>query len=498
MSIASAVVAIPNAVIDALTSAPTAVPAPFPATNVDRNDAGPANAQTPATNDSRVIPPPSDTAGARVVQPVNEQAAADAQVSRRATAIALAERNFGELAAVREMRARSLDLSPAAAAEVIIASRATLENVVRTMFDRSPAQDQIATDLVRIIEHVGHDRRGEVLASETAALILDALARGVDEYRLSTFALGIRFGTGLTLPLAIADELKRRGDRRRRELLLLAMSQGLRGLGQRIAAAVAALIDLTHPLAGCLSGEHRSDTGDLVDEEGELADVRGLLQQHTAASPTLLAAFGDALRSVDTVGHDAHFALDALAKRHELPVELVSCRLDLIASQATAFSIGQSVSAHDAAFHSNDAGERNQHPEQMPIVTLERAERTYRSLGFAPSRSALLARAAIAWESAVSLDARWVVREWCGDPVHHGRLFEALLQFVAAAPRERRLRAIELSDIDNDLDADLDNDLDDNLATGPLWGLTLFQSLQEPSDGLASSQRIDSISHSWR
>jgi hypothetical protein len=492
MSIASGIAAIPNAAVDASPSA--AVPAPFPPTNVDRNDARSADAQAQATNEPRALLP--ETSGERAVQPVSEQAAADAQVARRATAIALAERNFGELAAVREMCARTQDLSPAAAAELVIASRATLENILRTMFDRSAAQDQIATELVRIVEHVGHDRRGEVLAGETAALILDALARGTDEYRLSTFALGIRFGTGLTLPLALADELKRRGDRRRRELLLLAMSQGLRGLGQRIAAAVGALIGLTHPLAGCLCGERHSDTGELVDDEGELADVRGLLQQHTGANPTLLAAFGDALRHVDAVGHDAHFALDALARRHELPVELVSCRADLTASHATAFSIGQSVSAHDAAFHSNDARERNQHPEQMPIVTLERAERSYRSLAFAPSRSALLARAAIAWESAVTLDARWVVREWCGDPVHHGRLFETLLQFVAAAPRQRRLRGIDLSDIDNDVAT---NDVATNdLATGPLWGLPLFQSLQEPTDGSAPSQRIDSVSLTWR
>jgi hypothetical protein len=484
MQIIATVGSIANTVGNLLNGADTAAPPAFAPAATDR---GPSVVNQPRTTPS--LPDSSDSA----VPPANEQAVTQAQVTRRTTAIAVANRTFGEAVAIREMRARTLDLPPAVAAEVVAASRPTLERVVASTFGPAEtvgaSRDQTATELVRIIEHVGHDRRGEILAGETAGLILDALARGGDEYRLSTFALGIRFGTGLVLPLAIADELGRRGNRRRRQLLLLAIEQGLRQLGERVAATVGTLIELTRPLADVFAGESDRDADERIDageraDEGEPAHARRLLQQHVTADPTLLAAFGGALRQVDAVGHDAFFALDALAKRREVPIELQSSRADLLAGQATAFSIGQSVSAHDAAFHSVNTEAPN-HPERPPAVTLEHADRTYRALGFVPSRSALLARAAIAWESAACLDTRWVVLEWAGDLARQNRLFEALLHFVAAAPTERRLQAVNLSEIDD-------------AATRPLWGLPLFRSLEEPLDRRVPSQRIDSMSLTWR
>jgi hypothetical protein len=485
------IASITNIVGNALNGALTVFPSAF--APADRRDGTEQQATLAQDAGARAVSEPRSTPSLpdvsdRAVQQANEQAVTEAQVTRRTTAIALADRAFGEAVAIREMRARTLDLPAAVAAEVVSASRPTLESIVASTFGPAhtsgAARDQIATELVRIIEHLGRDRRGEVLAGETAALILDALARSGDEYRLSTFALGIRFGTGLVLPLAIADELGRRGDRRRRRLLLLAMEQGLRQLGERIAAGVGALIELTRPLADVLASEPDCDAGKPGDE-GEPVHARRLLQQHTAANPTLPAVFGSALRHVDVVGHDAFFALDALAKRSESPVELQSSRADLLASQATAFSIGQSAAAHDAAFHVINTDAPN-HPERLPAVTLERADRTYRALGFAPSRSALLARAAVAWDSAACLDTRWVALEWSGDLPHQGRLFEALLHFIAMAPTERRLRAVNLLEIDDDV------------ATRPLWGLPLFHALEEPLDEPAPSQRIDSMPLTWR
>src|ERR1700716_3523409 len=53
----------------------------------------------------------SDAPAELLIRPVSEQVAAEAQVTRRAAAIALSYRSFGDVDAAREMRARTRDLS---------------------------------------------------------------------------------------------------------------------------------------------------------------------------------------------------------------------------------------------------------------------------------------------------------------------------------------------------------------------------------------------------
>jgi hypothetical protein len=448
------------------------VPTAFPPPNFDqkRDEAQRATlglGPQPTTGTADAVRTAAANAGATAttpgpdqptIQPTSEQALADAQVSRRAATIALAYRTHGEADAAREMRAQTRNLPPSAAAEVVIASRATLESIVTSTFglERRNGSDSIVTELARIIDYVGRDHRGDALAGNTAALILDALGRGADEYRLSTLALGIPFGTGLTLPLALAEELERRRDRRRRQLLLRAMEQGLQRLRQRIAATVGALIDLTRPLPGLLAGE--SEAG--AREQGR---VRQFLQDHAARDATLLGEFGHALRRVDTVGHDAFLALDAMARRGA-PLELHGVRAELLGSQATAFAIAQSPSAQDTALRDTNIDAHGEGPTQTTTMTPASAARVYQALGFTKSRSTLLAHAAATWRSQALLDARWTVFDWSGDLDRQGRIFEALVHFIGATPTQRHIQAIDLSTIDDD-------------PVQPVWGLPLFRSL---------------------
>jgi hypothetical protein len=453
-----------------------------------------------------------DTAVPLEVPPASEQAVAQSQVTRRADAIAVTYRASGEAPAMREMYARTRDLPPAAAAEVIVAARATLESVVASMFtspngggeraarververwerpvverpatnmleptrlDRFAAQGQIATDLARIVEHIGRDIRGEALAGDIAALILDAAARGGgDEYRLSTYALGVAFGTGLTLPLAITDELGRRGHRRHQQHLIVVMHQGLHRLRKRTAATVGALIELTQPLARSAAGSTIHDSkvdaaaGPEVDATAEDGD-RTLLRAYVGRHATLLDKFANGLRRVDAIGHDVFFALDTLARRHQLPVELHSVRAEFLAGREIAFAIGQSASAQDAALHRLNVSAQVEDRASVTTMTAERAERVYRGLGFATSRSTLLAQAAVAWRSEALLDARWIISNGVDDEGRQGRIFEALLRFISTAPIPPYIEAVDLAQ------------RDDEPAPQAVWGLPLFRLLAQPA-----------------
>jgi hypothetical protein len=452
-----------------------------------------------------------DTAVPLEVPPASEQAVAQSQVTRRADAIAVTYRASGEAPAMREMYARTRDLPPAAAAEVVVAARTTLESVVAStfaspngggeradrierverwgespdyptvnrlmpMFDRSAAQGQIATDLARIVEHIGRDTRGEALAGDIAALILDAAARGGgDEYRLSTYALGVAFGTGLTLPLAITDELGQRGHRHHQQHLIVVMHEGLHRLRKRTAATVGALIELTEPLARATAGSTVHDLkvdaaagseADATAEDG----ARTLLRAYVGRHVTLLDEFASGLRRVDAIGHDVFFALDTLARRRQLPVELHSVRAEFLASREIAFAIGQSASsAQDAALHRLNVSAQVEDCASAATMTAERAERVYRDLGFATARNTLLAQAAVAWRSEALLDARWIISNGVDDEGRQGRIFESLLRFISAAPIPPYIEAVDLAQ------------RDDEPAPQAVWGLPLFRLLAQPA-----------------
>jgi len=411
------------------------------------------------------------------ISPMSADALAEAQVARRAAAIAAAYRAFGEVDAAREIRTRTRDLSPELAGEVVTAARATLEGIVSAFgrgdrsgdhigrierverwdgeprLDRSTRYEHVATDLAAATEHAGRGSRGELVTRDMATLILDTLGQG-DDYRLAAFALGVPFGTGLTLPLALADELERRRDRRRQQLLVLAMEQGLKRLKQRIETTVRALIELMLPLADLLA------IGTTVDAD-DRDRLLPLLRSYAEREAHFLSEVEDLLWRVDAVGNDLFFVLDALQRRSHTTAALLAARNDLLAGPATAFAIAQSASAQEAALHHN---ETNRRPPPKSVV--QGLQHLYAELGFSSARSSLLAQATFAYGE-LPMEARWAVLNSADNLDRQSRLFEALLRFVGAAAISRRTRSVELSDADDDV---IDR---------PLWGLDLYRSLEQ-------------------
>src|SRR5882672_952198 len=448
--------------------------------------ASPGAALTPGSDPSADTAADIDAVAGSSISPVIADALAEAQVARRAAAIAAAYRAFGEVDAAREIRARTRDLSPELAAEVMIAARATLEGIVSafgkadgtgepigrverlerwdgaplavrpdatTGEPRSTRYEHVATDLAAAMEHAGRGPLGELVTRDMATLILDTVGQG-DEYRLSAFALGVPFGTGLTLPLALAEELERRGDRRRQQLLFLAMEQGLKRLKQRIATTVRALIELTLPLADLLA------IGTSVDAN-DRDRLLQLLRSYADREAHFLSELEDLLRRVDAVGSDAFFVLDALRRRSHTTAALLAARNELLASPATAFAIAQSASAQEAALH---RGETNRQP--APRSVIQGLQHLYAELGFSSSRSSLLARATFA-HGELPMEARWAVLNSADNLDRQSRLFEALLRFFGAAATPKQIRSVELSDAE------------DEVIDRPVWGLELYRSLEQ-------------------
>lgn len=426
------------------------------------------------------------------IPPASADALAEAQVARRAAAIAAAYRAFGEVDAAREVRMRTRELPPELAGEVMAAARTTLEGIVSTFgraqgaseradrierierwdgttvrpdasagepqLARSTRYEHVATDLAAAMEHVGRAPRGEVVTRDIASLILDAVERG-DEYRLSAFALGVPFGTGLTLPLALGEELERRRDRRRQQLLRLAMEQGLKRLQQRIAATVGALIALARPLGDFLAIRAR---GDASDRDLLLQ----LLRDYADREAHFLSELTDCLRRVDAVGNDVFFVLDALRRQSTTTAALQASRSDLLASPATAFAIAHSASALDAALQRARTNSRQREDERSLASVIQAAQRLYTELGFSKARSSLLAQATFA-HSELPLAAQWMVLNSAEDLDQRSSQFEALLRFFGAAATPRQIRSVELSDAE---DEKLDR---------PVWGLELYRSLEQ-------------------
>lgn len=478
--------AVDSVVVPAVTSPPGPARAPL---EQRRSDIGIPSSQVPAGSSAERTAPAAtervvigpDTIGDRVepaaavgvlMEPASEDAVADAQVARRAAAIAATYRAFGEVEAARDVRARTREVSPALAGEVLLASRVTVESIFAAFgtaagggeriervdpihrwdngADRAALYDQVAADLAGTIEHAAHGPRGERVTHDMATLILDALGQG-DEYRLSAFAMGVPFGTGLALPLALAEELGRRGDRQRQRLVLLSVEQALKRLKERIAGTVRALIDLTSPLAAYLSAGSRAEPG----ERGRLLQ---LLRAYVARDPHIVSAFEDGERRVDAVGHDAFFALDAL-RRNRIAAALHAARIDLTASAATAFAIAQSASARQAVQASSDTVTADEEFNQAPTSLPTRTQRVYASLGFSAARSSLLAHATLAY-SAKLMEARWAALNSTHDLDRQNLVFEAMLRFAGA-------HAIDPSDVG------------DQQTNRPACGLPLYRSLEQ-------------------
>ena len=331
----------------------------------------------------------------------------------------------------------------------------------------APAYDsvhlgQIAIDVAATIEHAGPGPRGELIARETAGLILDAAGPGGDEYRLSAFARGVPFGIGPTLPLALAEELARQGDGRRRRQMLLAIEQGLTRLKHRIAATVSAIAGVTLPVAGFLGREFGAGA---IDRDRLAAG----LGRYVAGNAQFLDAFADRMDRVETAGNDAFSTLDALARRSAVPPELCAIRGDLLAGAATAFAIAQSPSAHETVLRRVAIGDDRQ-AAASSIELTQGVQRVYAALGFSAARSALLANAsmtAVTWRSAVQLDARWTALPSSPEAFEQGRVFEALLRFFGAAAPSRQFRAVTLADVDG------------ATLVHPVCGLSLLRRLEQ-------------------
>ena len=423
------------------------------------------------------------------VRPISQHDATEAQVNRRAAAIAAAYRTAGDMDAARELRMRTRDLPPALAGEVIVAARATIteiavgfgrqagggervERITReegalspmradaeftaAKPDRSTRLQQIAIDVAATVEHAGRGPRGALIASDIAALILETAGAGGDEYRLWAFARGVPFGTGLTLPLALAEKLARQGDRRRQRQMLLAIEQGLTRLKQRIAAAVSALAELAMPLAALLEAD-----ADVIDRDR----IAAALGDYVAGDAHFLDVFAGRLDCVDIVGHDAFCALDVLARQRAIPAELCAIRNDLLADPATAFAIAQSTSAQAAALRHSAVGDRQVATPSIEATT-QAVERVYGALGFSAARSALLANATVTWHSVIQMEAGWTASSCSPDVAEQGRVFAALLRFFGAGV-PRHIRAIELADVDSEDFAH------------PVCGLPLLRDLQQ-------------------
>jgi hypothetical protein len=196
-------------------------------------------------------------------------------------------------------------------------------------------------------------------------------------------------------------------------------------------------------LAGFLAAEFDTDP---IDRD-RLAAALGA---YVARDAHFLDAFADRLDRVDAVGHDTFATLDALARRSESPPELCSIRSDLLAGPATAFVIAQSESAHETALRHSATGDP-QSAEPSIEMTMQGLRRVYVGLGFSGARSALLAEATVTWRSVLQMDAGWTVLSHSPDAAAQGRVFEALLRFCGAGARSRRIRAVALSDIDDEI-----------------------------------------------
>jgi hypothetical protein len=318
---------------------------------------------------------------------------------------------------------------------------------------------QIVSDLAGTIDHIGRSARGEQLARDAATLILDSVRRAENGNQLNTFALGIPFGTGLTLPLLLADELERRGDQRRKRQLWVAIQQGLRRLQDRIHRTVMELIELTLPVAALVTA-------------GTEVEARGCEQITMAASEyvkrniEILGRFALAVRWVETGGHDVFLALDALSRRDAMAVELQCVRTEFVTSSKVAFAISQSRSALVTVQHRAAPSGLEPVPRLAPHAKA-RAQQVYESLGFSKPRSALLASAVAYWQSTVLMDAGWAAEDRACHPDDRREAFEELLKFIGAAEIPRAIQGIQLSDGDEGRELHAPH------------GLTLFRALEQ-------------------
>jgi len=166
---------------------------------------------------------------------------------------------------------------------------------------------------------------------------------------------------------------------------------------------------------------------------------------------------------VDAVGNDAFFVLDALRRRSPTTAALQAARSELLASPATAFAIAHSASALEAALQRARTNSRDDARSRTSVI--QAAQRLYAELGFSKARSSLLAQATFA-HGELPLETQWMVLHSADNLDRHGRLFEALLRFFGAGAAPRRIRSVELSDVE---DEEIDR---------PAWGLELYRSLE--------------------
>ncbi len=196
---------------------------------------------------------PQDAAFKRAL----EEATHDVLVKPRAEAVGDVYAKDGAAAAARELAAQTRDVLPATAKQVLEASMPTVAKIAGDI--RHTAEPWITPpagainnkeffplvgNLSRAAEATARDPHGEAAVSGMAALLADPLTAGINnslakDYWGSTALAGsVVEGDGATLPLAIANEVKRTGDTSRANAVLGYIASGVRGLQAKVDKAV--------------------------------------------------------------------------------------------------------------------------------------------------------------------------------------------------------------------------------------------------------------------